>query len=532
MPAVQLVIYPISTLLVAAALMPIVKLLEDEFRIKRFKELTSIGALGLTLALLLGLVGAVREERFIEASLAGFGLPMGVQLYVDGFSIYMAMIFCGLGLLVAIFSYRYMEVDTGLEKYYGLLLTLVAGMIGVAFSGDLFNLYVFWELMCISSYTLVSFRKYRWEAVEAGFKYLVISTIGSLIALYGISLVYGLFKTLNMREIALRLTDLKPQPGGSAILTLYLAVILIICGFAVTAALVPFHTWLPDAHPAAPASISAMLSGVVIKTGVYAISRITFTSFTTSPFRMFAGLAARLIPVVDHGSILIALGVITITFANIVVIMQRDLKRFLAYSSIVNMGYIAAGFGITAYLLHHYPGEVQAATLAVTAASGAILHILNHAVGKGLLFLFSGCVVHEAKTRDLAKIEGIGRKMPWTGVSASIGLLHLAGVPPLAGFWSKLFIIWGGLGLPGDPILLVSSLIIVVNSVYAAGYYLWLMQRLMLGKPTSTVERAQEAPASMAAPIVILALACLAPTVLLNWLLPGVREIALALITV
>ena len=525
---IQSITLPIMTLLVSAAIMPLVKILEDQLRFRRLKEILVTGSLTLSLALLVMLYRQIPKGGYLEAFLSGFGLPFGVQFYIDRFSIYMSIIFCGIGLLVAIFSYRYMEVDTGLDKYYGLLLTLIAGMVGVAFAGDLFNLYVFWELMCISSYSLVSFRKYRWEAVEAGFKYLVMSTIGSLIALYGISLIYGCFKTVNMHEIAAKLVLIQYKLDFSLTLYLYLAAGLIICGFAVTAALAPFHTWLPDAHPAAPASISAMLSGVVIKTGIYALARILFTVFSTIPSGVAIGVTVHSIPIVDYGFVMIILGVLTITIANIMVLRQRDLKRFLAFSSIVNMGYIASGLGIAAYLLYHYPS--QSYGLALIAASGAVLHILNHAVGKALLFLSSGCIVHEAKTRDLVKLEGIGRKMPLTGISSSIGLLHLAGDPPLAGFWSKLMIIWGGLGYFQDLFLLVSTAIIIANSIYAAGYYLWLMQRIMFGKLGSAAEKAHEAPSSMVAPVVILASLCIVLTFLIPWIMSIAKVSVLALI--
>jgi len=524
----QVVMYPIIILLSSAAIMPLLSILEEKLKFKQLKLILTIFSLTSCLILLLTLHQQVSSEGHVEVFLYGFGLPFGVQIYVDEFSVYMAVIFCFLGLLVAIFSHRYMEVDTGLDKYYGLLLTLITGMVGVTFAGDLFNLYVFWELMCISSYSLVSFRKYRWEAVEAGFKYLVMSTIGSLVALYGISIIYGCFKTVNMREIATQIALAQVELNSSAISSLYFAAGLIICGFAVTAALVPFHTWLPDAHPAAPASISAMLSGVVIKTGIYAMARILFTVFTIAPLSTIVGVEVHPVPIVNYGLILLFLGVITITVANIMVLRQRDLKRFLAYSSIVNMGYITSGLGIAAHLLYHYSG--QAYESATIAASGAILHILNHAVGKGLLFLSSGCIVHEAKTRDLTKVEGIGRKMPWTGVSSTIGLLHLAGVPPMAGFWSKLLIIWGGLSHPQDIFLLISTAIIIVNSIYAAGYYLWLVQRLMFSKTGSVAEKAHEAPLSMIIPIAVLALSCILLTILLPWLIPVVESSVLTLI--
>jgi len=267
---------------------------------------------------------------------------------------------------------------------------------------------------------------------------------------------------------------------------------------------------------------------VVIKTGIYALARILFTVFSTIPSGVAIGVTVHSIPIVDYGFVMIILGVLTITIANIMVLKQRDLKRFLAFSSIVNMGYIASGLGIAAYLLYHYPS--QSYGLALIAASGAVLHILNHAVGKALLFLSSGCIVHEAKTRDLVKLEGIGRKMPLTGISSSIGLLHLAGVPPLAGFWSKLMIIWGGLGYFQDLFLLIFTAIIIANSIYAAGYYLWLMQRIMFGKLGSAAEKAHEAPSSMVAPVVILASLCIVLTFLIPWIMSIAKVSVLALI--
>ncbi|MDD1776442.1 MAG: hypothetical protein LUP94_03705, partial [Candidatus Methanomethylicus sp.] len=349
--------------------------------------------------------------------LNGFAPPLGVELYADMFSIFMACLFCSLGLLASIYSTKYMSVDDGLEKFYSLLLMLVAGMTGVVLSGDLFTLFVFWELMCVSSYALVAFRKYRWEPIEAGFKYLVMSTIGSLIALYGISLLYGMTGTLNIHAVMAGMPMVWTPQG-------YFALAMIFAGFAVTGAVVPFHSWLPDAHPAAPSPVSALLSGVVIKVGIYAIFRILFTIFNPGLY--------------NFGIILIIFGAISITVANIMVLPQRDIKRFLAFSSITNVGFILLAGGVAAYIMLFHPSSMPVAYMAM---AGAIFHVLNHAVGKSLLFLASGNFIHEAKTRDLKELEGIGRKMPYTGVSFSLGLLSLAGVPPLGGFWSKFLII-------------------------------------------------------------------------------------------
>jgi formate hydrogenlyase subunit 3/multisubunit Na+/H+ antiporter MnhD subunit len=239
-----------------------------------------------------------------------------------------------------------------------------------------------------------------------------------------------------------------------------------------------------------------MLSGVVIKVGVYAIYRVLFVAFTPLVF--------------DFGTVLMLFGILTMTVANIMALLQRDIKRLLAYSSIVNIGYILTGAGIGAYALTHYYSTAPEIALVVAglAIMGALFHVFNHAVGKGLLFLCSGCFIHEAKTRDLAELEGIGKKMPWTGASFSVGLLTLAGVPPLSGFWSKLFIILAGFNMAKDPFMVGVTIAVVVNSVFAAAYYLWVMQRVMFRKPKTRAEGAREAPGTMVLPIVLLAAAC------------------------
>ncbi|RLF18512.1 MAG: cation:proton antiporter [Thermoprotei archaeon] len=382
-----------------------------------------------------------------------------------------------------------MEEDTGLDKYYALLLAMVAGMVGVAFAWDFLTLFVFWETMAVSGYVLVGFRKYRWEPVEAGFKYLIMSTFGSILMFYGVSFLYGMTGTLNFTYMAETLLS-QNNPY------LYLVICMIVAGFGVTAAMVPFHTWLPDAHPAAPSGISAMLSGVVIKAGVYGMYRSVFTFFNPAFY--------------NYGAVLMIFGVLTLTVANLMALLQRDIKRLFAYSSIVNIGYIITAAGIAAYALTTYyaSSPILATSVAVFALAGGLFHVFNHAIGKGLLFLCSGCFLHEAKTRDLTILEGIGKRMPWTGVSLSIGLLALAGVPPLNGFWSKLFIILAGLSIPQDGYMVIITAILILNAIFSAAYYLWVMQRIMLKSPTERVAKVHEAPFSMVLPIALLASIC------------------------
>ena len=485
------VLAPLILLLGAAVIIPIVSSIAKRVKAGKAVDITAIIGFAAAFYFLYRLYLTIKYEGPISLILDPY-IPVqgGVELYADLFSVYIAMIFCGLGLLVSIYSIKYMEKDNGLDYYYLLLLTLVAGMVGVTFAGDFFNLFIFWELMCISSYTLVAFRKYRWEPIEAGFKYLIMSTLGSLIILYSISLLYGLTGTINFRLIR---AVLAPMMMTAIPPSIYLPIALLVVGFGVTASIVPFHTWLPDAHPAAPSSISAILSAVVIKTGIYGLGRSLFTIFN---------------PVtIDYGTMLLIFAILTMTVANFMALLQKDVKRLLAYSSIANIGYILAGLGIAAYAIsHYYLIEPELALkVALLGAAGSLFHLFNHAIGKGLLFLCSGCFLHEVGSRDITKLLGIGRRMYLTGTSFSLGLFSLAGVPPLSGFWSKLFIILAGLSLLSDSFLAIVTAALILNSIFAAAYYLLLMQRVMLKQPTGKAAEAIEAPAAMVVPIIILA---------------------------
>jgi len=487
--SIPIILQPLVILFVAAVLVPLMDYVGRKLGSEKLRDVFAVVALAFALYKLYALYIEVLKRGAVEFYLRSFAPPYGTAFRADALSAFMAMVFCLLGLFVAVYSIRYMEEDTGLDKYYALLLTLVAGMVGVTLAWDFLTLFIFWETMAISGYVLVGFRKYRWEPVEAGFKYLIMSTFGSVLMFYGVSFLYGLTGTLNFTSMSQQLLNVN-QP------LLYISLCMIVVGFGVTAAMVPLHTWLPDAHPAAPSGISAMLSGVVIKAGVYGIYRSLFTFFNPAFF--------------NYGAILMIFGILTLTVANLMALLQRDIKRLFAYSSIVNIGYIITAAGIAAYVLTTYysSNPTLATSVAVFALAGGLFHVFNHAIGKGLLFLCSGCFLHEVKTRDLNVLEGIGRRMPWTGASLSIGLLALAGVPPLNGFWSKLFIILAGLSIPQDGFMIVVTSILILNAIFAAAYYLWVMQRIMLREPKERAAAAHEAPFTMVLPIVVMAALC------------------------
>ncbi|MEM4706899.1 MAG: proton-conducting transporter membrane subunit, partial [Candidatus Methanomethylicaceae archaeon] len=195
-------------------------------------------------------------------------------MFIDQLGIFMAIAFSMLGFLSSIYSIKYMEKDEGVPLFFSLLLLMISGMIGCVFAGDMFSFFVFWEMMCIASYTLVAFRREKWEPVEAAFKYLIMSSAGSASILFGMSLLYGMCGTLLFKDLSKILSNVNN-------IWIYIAAIFIFIGLGIKTAIFPLHTWLPDAHSAAPSSISAMLSGVVIETGIYAICRIGFNIFSS-----------------------------------------------------------------------------------------------------------------------------------------------------------------------------------------------------------------------------------------------------------
>nr|MDO8081785.1 proton-conducting transporter membrane subunit [Candidatus Freyarchaeota archaeon] len=446
--------------------------------------------------------------------------PTGSVFAVDFLSILMAAAFTGLGLLVCIYSIQYMEHDTGKTKFYALLLILVASLNGIVFSGDLFTLFIFFEIMSISAYCLVGFRKEKWEPVEAGFKYLIMVAVGSSLVLYAMSFIYGYTGTLNFAYAGtlinildwLQLFTLRPL--------FYLIIALLIAGFGVEAAIVPLHFWLPDAHPAAPSGMSAMLSGVVIASGVYTFIRtltvmfpvqlipsplldlvplLKLYTFTLGRYSFPVGFPAFPVPYpFDWNNALVVLAIVTMVVANVMALLQKDLKRLLAYSSILNIGFILIGFS----------------TGTLLGFTASWFHVINHAIMKGLLFLCAGAYLHATGSRMLDDLSGIGRKMPTVSISVGIGGLALIGLPPFNGFWSKLLLILSPVQLApftfNGWVWITLAVVAVISSGFSAIYYLRLIQIIWFGKESAKVKSLERkrAPVWMLVPIVLLAAAC------------------------
>jgi multicomponent Na+:H+ antiporter subunit D len=398
------------------------------------------------------------------------GPPLGSVLVGDMFSVLLMGLFSFMGLIVAIYSVGYMSHDTGLTRYYALLLVMVAAMNGVVVSGDLFTLFLFYETMGLCSFILVAFRR-TWEGIEAAIKYLMMSAIGSTLVLYASSFLYGITGSLNLAVMAEALAT----GGGEPMLPVIVA--MLTAGFGVKGAVVPFAAWLADAHPAAPSGISAMLSGVVIKVGIYGIVRVNTVLF---PVDLMA---------FDWTLLIAVFAMVTMTAGNFWALTQKDLKRMLAYSSITQIGFILFAFG-TGTLFGYQTGT---------------FYIVVHALTKGLLFLCAGAFLHTVGTRDLDALQGIGKRMPITGAFFAIGVLSLMGMPPFAGFYSKLLILFAGVDAGG--IYIIFTLVAVFNALLALGYYLRMITTVWMRPPTETALTAHRASPSLLLAMGILVLA-------------------------
>jgi multicomponent Na+:H+ antiporter subunit D len=406
---------------------------------------------------------------------------LGICLVCDGLTRLMLLVVNVVAFLITIYAGEYMKRYTSPGLFYSLFFSMIAGMNGVVLTGDFFNLYVFLEVASLCSYALVAFG-IESEQLEASFKYLVLGSISTLVVLTGVVLLYSLTGTLNMAQVAQVLAH---APGQGAA---HLALGLFLAGFALKAAMVPFHAWLPDAHPAAPAPVSAMLSGLLIKAiGVYALCRITFNVFGPS------------LPV---GNVLMALGAISMVVGVFLAVGQWDLKRLLAYHSISQMGYVVMAMGVGLELLARPDGSLAVASLAVF---GGLFHMVNHAAFKSLLFLTSGAIEYATGTRDLKELGGLSKTMPVTAFCCRTASLSIAGVPPFNGFWSKLIII---IAVVQAGHYLLGTLAVIVSFMTLVSFV--KVQRYALaGEPSEKAARAREVPAGMAIPMVALAAVCL-----------------------
>jgi multicomponent Na+:H+ antiporter subunit D len=430
-----------------------------------------------TIFLLVIAILSIGQSRYYEVG--NWSIPLGINLVLDGLS---SLLLLAIGVVSAaamLFSVRYMEQYTAKAKYLSLFMLMIAGMNGVVLSGDIFNLFVFLEIASIASYALVGFGCEH-EELEASFKYMALGSVASMFVLFGVGVVYGNTGSLNMAYISRTIQQTGMNPGLAFALALFIA------GFGLKAALVPFHAWLPDAHPSAPAPISAMLSGVLIKAlGVYALTRIIFNVFGIS---------------VPISWVLITLGVLSMVVGVFLAVGQWDFKRLLAYHSISQMGYVILGIGMGALILSQN-GDPKWAALAIL---GGLFHLVNHAVFKSLLFLASGSVEMATGTRQLKQLGGLVEKMPLTRATCTIASASIAGVPPFNGFWSKAIIIFAAAQARFWSLAIITIIVSLVTLIS----FLKVQRYIFLGELPENLKEVKENKGPMSAAMVFLACLC------------------------
>jgi multicomponent Na+:H+ antiporter subunit D len=421
------------------------------------------------------------KDEMVAYSLSGWKIPYGIILVQDALTSFMLIMISLISFTSIIFSVQYIRALSMDWRYYALFMLLIAGMNGVVLTGDLFNLFVFMEVALFSAFALVAFGK-KAEEFEAAFKYAVMGSISSTIILIAIAVTYSATSTLTLAIIAERLLVTDQS------IIIWLGA-LFVTGFGLKTAAIPFHAWLPDAHSSAPAPISSMLSGVLIKAlGVYVLIRIFFNVLNA--------------PIV-FTQVFLVLGSVSIIVGVLLAVGQWDMKRLLAYHSVSQIGYILLALGIATPL----------------GILGAVFHLFNHALFKSLLFYNAGSVEMAIGTRDLSRMGNLTKLLPVTSQTSMVASLSISGIPPFNGFFSKVVILIAAIeaGLP------VYALIAVVGSLLTLASFMKVQRygfrgENVVGKLNTIIGW------RMNSAMIILAVLCLAASLLI---VPGIREFTL-----
>ncbi|MGQ9788484.1 MAG: proton-conducting transporter transmembrane domain-containing protein [Candidatus Hadarchaeaceae archaeon] len=465
---ILVIVLPLFT----AFVMPVIGILAKRYNIKYVRELVAIAVMVAVLVIVSTMAPDVWGGEIIVYKLGGWSPPWGIVLAVDALSTQMALMIAILGTLVVIYSASYMNRDSGLSYYYTLILLVMSGMLGIVLTGDFFNFYVFLEIMSIASYALVSFRRDA-LSIEAGMKYLLIGSLGTSFILLSVVMLYGAVGSLNIADLAVKLAT---YGADSAPMVLVISLALFVTGVMIKVAMVPFHTWLPDAFTAAPTAISALLAGPAAVIGIYWVARLPYLPFG--------------IPV---GLILVSLGLISMVVGVLMALMQRDFKRMLAYHVISQKGYMVLGIGL---------GALGAAL----GTQGGLFHLLNHSTYKALLFMCAGSVLYQTKSQKFDELGGLGKNMPITALTFLIGALAISGIPPLNGFVSKYIIYLAGLqaGMPW-----ITAIAVVVSGLTLASF-MKAFSSVFLGQRPRHLQGTMEAPRPMLFSMIVMALICVA----------------------
>lgn len=425
------------------------------------------------------------QHRYVESYSWIPVLSSSLTLFVDGISFSLVIVTLVLVLAAALFSINYMQEKKGLAEYYALLTLLSIGLVGVFITSNLLIFYFCWELILIPAYFIIGGWGYK-EPYKAAFKFFIFTHAGAVFVLLGIGGIFAVTGSLDMFQAQAALMTVHSDIVKWILLSLT-------AGFAVKMAVVPVHMWLPDAHSEAPAPMSALLSGVIIGAGAYAILRVSLG--TVFPAVMATDFGVQFV----YG--LAVFGVISALFGSFIALVENDIKRVIAYSSIAHMGYVLFGLSLTARALT-FSGELPGLFIVVMA--GTVLHLVNHAVSKGLFFLSSGAIMKQLEIRDIREMGGLAGQMPVTATSSTIAALSIAGVPPFACFISEFLIFVGAFQvISKDGFYLLPTVFMLLATVLSLAYALRYISHVFLG-PTKRKD-VKESPFFMKFAMLILA---------------------------
>ena len=449
---------PILLIVVPLVSAPLCVLLRQKTLVWAFASLVCVASLGMASMLLIH----VLEEGVISYAIGGWIAPWGIEYRVDTINAFVLLLVSIIAAVLMFFALPSVADEvSGKQHYlfYTAYLLCFTGLMGIAITGDAFNVFVFLEISSLSSYTLIAMGRDR-RALTASYQYLLMGTLGATFIVIGIGLMYMMTGTLNMFDLSERL------PAMFETRTAMVAFAFLTVGMLIKLAMFPMHMWLPNAYCYAPSLVTAFLAATATKVSIYVFLRFTFTVWGAEFVFEKLNLDAFLIP----------LSLIGIYVASLSAIYQTNVKRLLAYSSVAQIGYMMLGIGF----------------VSITGLTGGIVHLFNHALMKAALFLAVGCAVLRLGSSDLADWKGLGRRMPVTMAAFVLAGLSLIGVPLTVGFVSKWYLILAALEAGWWPIALLALL-----SSLLAVIYVWRVVEVAYFQKADDDSNVKEAPFMM-----------------------------------
>jgi multicomponent Na+:H+ antiporter subunit D len=424
-------------------------------------------------AMAIGLMVQVASNGPISYMMGDWPAPWGIEYRIDFFNAFVLLLVTGVASAVMPFAYHSVKAEISADKhrlFYSAYLLTFAGLLGMTVTGDAFNAFVFMEISSLSGYVLISLGRDR-RALFASYQYLVLGTIGATFFVIAIGLLYIATGTLNMADLADRLPALS---NNTVVIAAYA---FLIVGLSLKLALFPLHLWLPNAYTFAPSVVSALLAGTATKVGVYLLLRFMFGVFGVD------------FSIGEHpvAGLLMPLAMVAAVSCSLVAITQVNVKRLLAYSSLAQIGYIVLGISLA--------NE--------TGLTGAVVHLFNHALMKGAMFIALGCIMLRVGGTRFEHINGLGKRMPLTMAAFVLAGLSLIGIPGTVGFVSKWYLVLAALERDLWPI----AVIIMITSLMAVVYIWRVLEAAYFGEPDTSIE-IKEAPWPMVSAAWVLAAAC------------------------